>query len=244
MLLRRSVRKGDIMNTNDRDNLTPHNAAQYDVDVRKAVPFFDLFYSQTIDMIKSARPEAEVWLDTGCGTGWLIKEAYTHFPNTHFILADPSQSMLDEAKIRLDSLPQSQIKILPPSGTENLALGDDTRLDVITAIQCHHYLDAATRRVATQRCYNALADGGIYVTFENIRPFTAEGIRLGSNIWKRYQLSQGRDEKTAENHIKRFDSAYLPISVAAHIKLLRECGFSAVELLWYSNMQAGFYAIK
>ena len=45
------------------------------------------------------------------------------------------------------------------------------------------------------------------IMFENIRPFTAEGIRLGSDVWKRYQLSQGRDEKTADIHIKRFDTS-------------------------------------
>jgi len=130
------------MNTSDRDNTTPHKAAHYDVDVRKTVPFYDQFYSQTIDLVKSARPNAKVWLDTGCGTGWLVGEAFKHFPNTLFILADPSQSMLDEAKTKLTSLPPSQVRFLAPAGTENIALDDNTRPDVITTIQAHHYLDA------------------------------------------------------------------------------------------------------
>jgi len=232
------------MNTNDQDNTTPHKAAQYDVHVRKTVPFYDQFYEQTIDLVKSAKPDVKVWLDTGCGTGWLVKEAHGVFPNTLFILADPSQSMLDEAKKKLASLPPSHVRFLAPVGTENIALDDNTRPDVITAIQCHHYLDAATRRIATQKCYDMLADGGIYITFENIHPFTAEGVRIGSDMWKRYQLSQGRDEKTVDDHISRFDKAYFPISATAHVELLKECGFGTAELLWYSNMQAGFYAIK
>jgi tRNA (cmo5U34)-methyltransferase len=232
------------MNKSDQDNTTPHKSAHYDVDVRKTVPFYDQFYSQTIDLVKSAGPNAKVWLDTGCGTGWLVKQAYDVFPNTLFILADPSQSMLDEAKTKLASLPSSQIKMLPPAGTEGIALDGNTRPDVITAIQCHHYLDAATRSIATQKCYDMLADGGIYITFENIHPYTSEGVRIGSDIWKRYQLSQGRDEKTVSEHLKRFDKAYFPISATAHIELLKECGFSVVELFWYSHMQAGFYAFK
>ncbi|MFC1998563.1 class I SAM-dependent methyltransferase [Chloroflexota bacterium] len=232
------------MNKNEQDNTTPHKAAHYDVDVRKTVPFYDEFYSQTIDLVKSARPDAKVWLDTGCGTGWLVSEASKHFPNTLFILADPSQSMLDKAKKKLATLPPSQVKFLPPAGTDNIALDDNTKPDVITAIQCHHYLDAATRRIATQKCYDMLSVGGIYITFENIHPYTDEGIKIGSDMWKRYQLSQGRDEKTVDDHIKRFNKAYFPISVIAHVELLKECGFSAVELLWYSHMQAGFYAIK
>jgi len=232
------------MNENERDNTTPHKAAHYDVHVRKTVPFYDLFYSQTIDLVKSARPDVGTWLDTGCGTGWLVKEAFAHFPNALFILADPSQSMLDEAKAKLASLPPSQVKFLAPAGTENIALDEGTRPDVITAIQCHHYLDAATRRIATQKCYDMLTDGGIYITFENIHPNTAEGVKIGSDGWKRYQLAQGRDEKTVDDHINRFNKAYFPISATAHIQLLQKCGFAAAELLWYSHMQAGFYAIK
>ncbi|MFC1978916.1 class I SAM-dependent methyltransferase [Chloroflexota bacterium] len=232
------------MNTNAQDNTTPHKAAHYDVDVKKTVPFYFLFYSQTINLVKSVKPNAKVWLDTGCGTGSLVKEAFEHFPSTLFILADPSRSMLDEAKRKLASLPPMQIKFLLPVGTENLELHDYTTPDIITAIQCHHYLDVQKRRIATQKCHDMLTDGGIYITFENIHPYTTEGVKINSDIWKRYQLSQGRDEKTVDDHLKRFDTIYFPISANAHIELLNECGFSAVELLWYSNMQAGFYAIK
>jgi len=232
------------MNERERDNTTPHKAANYDVDVRKTVPFYDQFYCQTIDLVKSARPDVKVWLDSGCGTGWLVKEAYDNFPDTLFIPADPSLSMLDEAKKKLASLPPSQVKFLQPIGTENLVLDDYTRPDVITAIQCHHYLDETTRRIAVNKCYDMPTDGGIYIAFENIHPSTEQGIKIGLKRWKQYQLLHGRDENTISEHLKRFDTTYFPISGAAHIKLLEECGFAATELFWYSNMQAGFYAIK
>jgi tRNA (cmo5U34)-methyltransferase len=232
------------MNMYNRDNLTPHKAEQYDVDVRKTVPFFDLFYEQTIDLVKSTKPDVKVWLDTGCGAGSLVSEAFAHFPITHFILADPSQSMLDEAQKRLVSLPQGQFRILPPAGTESLVLEDNTGPDVITAIQCHHYLDAATRHIATQKCHDMLTEGGTYITFENIHSFTANGVNIGLARWQDYQRSQGRDEKSVQYHRTRFNREYFPISVTAHIELLKECGFGVVELLWYSYMQAGFYAIK
>jgi tRNA (cmo5U34)-methyltransferase len=37
---------------------------------------------------------------------------------------------------------------------------------------------------------------------------------------------------------------YFPITVEEHLDLLRNCGFGAVEMFWYSYMQAGFYCIK
>ncbi|MBT3362839.1 MAG: class I SAM-dependent methyltransferase [Chloroflexi bacterium] len=232
------------MNKSDKDNTTPHKAANYDVEVRRTVPFYDHFYNQTIDLVKSVKPDARIWLDTGCGTGWLVSEAYVHFSHTHFVLVDPSRSMLDEAKTKLATLQQDRIRFLPPVGTQDIELADDTTPDVITAIQCHHYLDVETRRIAAKKCYDMLADGGLYVTFENIHPNTNMGLNIGHERWQNYQRAQGRDEESVQYHRTRFNSEYFPISVSDHLDLLTACGFRDVELLWYSNMQAGFYAIK
>ena len=73
---------------------------------------------------------------------------------------------------------------------------------------------------------------------------TEIGIEIGKRNWKSFQLSKGRDQETVENHIKRFDTMFFPITVEEHLSLLREMGFNAVELLWYSCMQAGFYCVK
>jgi tRNA (cmo5U34)-methyltransferase len=62
--------------------------------------------------------------------------------------------------------------------------------------------------------------------------------------WKHFQLSQGRDKETVEKHLQRFDVDYFPITVEEHLSLLRKTGFSTVEMLWLSYMQAGFYCVK
>jgi len=41
------------------------------------------------------------WLDTGCGTGNLVELALKAFPDTRFILADPTEKMLHAAVARL-----------------------------------------------------------------------------------------------------------------------------------------------
>ncbi|MBU0566971.1 class I SAM-dependent methyltransferase [bacterium] len=226
------------------DNTTPHKAAEYDENIRKTVPFYDLFYSETIDLVKSINPEVEVWLDTGCGTGSFAKEAFIHFPGTVFILSDPSENMLLKAKQKLRSMPSSRIQFLDAAGTEEICLNSIKQPQVITAIQAHHYLNIDMRQTATQRCFDLLASNGVYVTFENIHPNSEEGVEIALRRWKRYQLSRGRGEKSVEKHGQRFNKAYFPISVDDHIKLLKKCRFRVAELFWYSHMQAGFYAIK
>lgn len=116
--------------------------------------------------------------------------------------------------------------------------------DIITAIQSHHYLNEDERYKATKSCYDSLNKNGVYITFENISPVTEKGIEIGKEYWKNFQISKGKAVEEVENHLKRFNVEYFPITIEKHFNLLRNCGFSVFELFWYSYMQAGFYCIK
>ena len=115
---------------------------------------------------------------------------------------------------------------------------------MVTAIQCHHYGDSEARRRATLACHQILAPGGVYVTFENIRPDTPRGVQIALDRWLRFQREAGRSAAETEEHRLRFDKSFFPITVAEHLDLLREAGFASFGNFWLSQMQAGFYAIK
>jgi tRNA (cmo5U34)-methyltransferase len=226
------------------DNTTPYNAREYDNNVRKTIPFYELFHAETIDLVKLLKPQAKSWLDTGCGTGYLVERAFAHFPYTFFVLADPSESMLIEAKKRLQRIGTKQVRFIDCAGSEDLPAKLNIQPEVITAIMCHHYLKPQKRYDATAACFNLLAPQGLYITFENIRPHSREATEAGWERWKRFQMSQGRSVSAVEEHLKRFDKEYFPITIDEHLDLLKKCGFHIAELFWYSQMQAGFYAIK
>jgi Methylase involved in ubiquinone/menaquinone biosynthesis len=222
------------------DNSTPHLSSNYDEQVRNTIPYYDCFHIETIHLIKSTSTYPRIWLDTGCGTGSLIERALDRFKETTFIMADPSPEMLDVAKDKFRN--NDRVKFLDPVGTQNIDI--EFKANVITAIQAHHYLTKQAREKATQVCFDLLEDKGIYISFENIRPFSFEGVQLGKAYWTHFQLSKGRDIDSVNKHMERFDSEYFPLTVEEHLKLLRASGFKIVELFWYSYMQAGFYGIK
>ncbi len=225
------------------DNKTPHMALEYDEKIRATIPNYGFLHSETIDLVKTINPAPQRWLDTGCGTGNFIMSAVGHFAGTRFVLADPSPEMLEIAKRKLLTLKDCPMEIIGPVPTQQISLPDRS-LNVITAIQAHHYLDREGRRAATGNCFRMLKAGGLYVTFENIRPASEPGIRIGLQRWKNFQVLQGKSIEEAESHARRFDVEYLPITVAEHLKMLVDTGFSTVELFWFSYLQAGFYALK
>lgn len=224
------------------DNATPHGSGDYDEEVRTTIPYYETFHRETLGLVRTVRPEPEKWLDTGCGTGFLLEMATDVFPGCVFYAADPSKGMMDACKAKLAG--KKNIVFLDPAGTGDLSDGRLSGADVITAIQSHHYLDREGRRAATENCFGILKRGGVFIAFENVRPATERGIRVGLDRWGAFQRDHGRSAEAVENHRERFDRKYFPVTVRDHVALLEDTGFSVVELFWYSCMQAGFYAIK
>lgn len=225
-----------------RDNKTSQPAQEYYDKIEKTIPLYNYFHEQTIHLIEVTRPNPATWLDTGCGTGILASKAVKEFTNTHFVLADPSETMLSIAKEKFLTYTNLNSEYIL-AGTEDLNC-TTACFDVITAIMSHHYFDIETRRKATANCFRMLKEGGVYVTFENIKPRSEKGLHIGLERWRRYQLSRGKSIKEVERHLNRYGIETFPISIDSHISLLHDVGFSAVEILWVSVMQAGFYAIK
>ncbi len=227
----------------ETDNKTAHPAACYDSQIRSTIPYYDCFHEETISLVKAIAPEPGSWLDTGCGTGTFIEKAGRVFPRTRFVLADPSLEMLSVAREKL-KISSERIKVLDPCGTQDISLPVDEKFDVVSAIQSHHYLSNYERAKATKVCFDLLKAGGVYVTFENIRPASVKGVEIAKARWRNYQIAAGKDADAVEKHLNRFGVEYFPITVDEHLSLLHKAEFSVVELLWYSYMQAGLYAIK
>jgi tRNA (cmo5U34)-methyltransferase len=226
------------------DNLSPYSSNDYEEGMRKTMPFYESIYSETIGLVQCLKPDLENWLDTGCGTGSLIVRAYPFFKNTKFLLADPSEDMLDKARQTLSEISPRQLIIVGSVGTENLPKLNDNTPQVITAILAHHYFNKETRQAATNRCFELLDAEGVYITFENIYTSTEAGKHIGLSRWKQFQMLQGKTEKEVNNHLSRYNKSFFPITIEEHYMILKEAGFRMAELFWFSYMQAGLYAIK
>jgi tRNA (cmo5U34)-methyltransferase len=227
------------------DNASAHQAADYDQDVKLVIPFYETIHRETIDLAKTVKPDPVFWLDTGCGTGHLVHLAEPLFPNTQFVLADPSEAMLKQAQERLQSMAGKRVRFLQPAGTEGLLsqmIG--IKCQIVTAIQCHHYLQKPQREQAVRACFDMLDGGGLFILSENITMSTECAVEIGLKRWGQWQESVGRSRSSIADHLRRFNTKYFPITIDEHRELLNRIGFRTVELFWFSQMQAAFYGIK
>ena len=154
------------------------------------------------------------------------------------VFCDSSDEMIRIAKERFQRF-NTEFSVCD---IQNLEYTDE--FDVITAIQVNHYLQMEERKIALQKCYKALKENGLFISFENFSPFTDVGKIVYLEKWKRYQIEQGKSFGESTKHIERYGKDYFPITLEEHLTLMRNSGFRAVEILWLSNIQVGFWGIK
>ena len=173
----------------ESDNTTPYQSSIYDQNIRPTIPFYEVIHREAIDLVQTVTPQVNTWLDTGCGTGYLVELALPAFPRTRFILADASEKMLRQAVNRLKDAPRQRVEFLPAVRNEELSLHQwSVAPQVVTSILCHHYLQVQQRHQAVRACHQVLDQGGIFIAFENIDPCTPRGAHIALSRWKHYQI--------------------------------------------------------
>ena len=220
------------------DNRSAYNSNVYDENIVNTLPYYREFHNQITDLVKVMGFKDITWLDTGCGTGTLAARVLEEREDVRFTLCDPSEQMLERAKEKLIG---RDIRFL---NLQSQDLSFDSEFDVVTAVQCHHYLQPEQRRAAVQNCFRALKSNGVFVTFENVKMTTDESDRTALKRWENFLAEHLKDPEKVAHHINRRGVEVFPITIEEHLKLLRECGFKSVDVLWTSYLQAGFWAVK
>lgn len=220
------------------DNKSAFNSNEYDRKIKQTLPYYNEFYEQVIELVKVFHNSAITWLDIGCGTGKMGSIALENIELEKLVFCDSSDEMIRIAKERFQRF-NTEFSVCD---IQNLEYTDE--FDVITAIQVNHYLQMEERKIALQKCYKALKENGLFISFENFSPFTDIGKIVYLEKWKRYQIEQGKSFEESTKHIERYGKDYFPITLEEHLTLMRNSGFRAVEILWLSNIQVGFWGMK
>lgn len=220
------------------DNISAFNTMEYNSKIKQTLPYYDEFYKQVIELVKTFHSGAVRWLDVGCGTGKMGSVAFENVALEKFVFSDCSEKMIKIVKERFD-FENTEFVVCDAKELDYV-----NEFDIITAIQVNHYMNETSRKAALMKYYAALKNNGLFISFENFAPFTDLGKSIYLERWKRYQLEQGKSFEECNKHIERYGKEYFPISLSENIELMKNCGFKIVEILWLSNMQVGIWGIK
>ena len=187
-------------------------------------------------------PAALHVLDIGCGAGNYTLKLLELLPDLNVTLIDLSRPMLDRALQRVAAVTGANIFTIQ-TDIRAARLGE-ARFDIILAAAVFHHLrtDAEWQAVFA-KCYTALRPGGSFWIADLVE-HSAPAVQ--ALLWQRYgaYLAGLKDEAYRDHVFGYIGQEDTPRSRLYQLDLLREVGFSTVEVLHKNGCFAAFGAVK
>ena len=190
----------------------------------------------------TTNPDASSVLDIGCGAGNYTLKLLQALPHLDTTLVDLSRPMLDRAVERVRSMTSGTVA--PIQGDiRQLELGEGKFDVILAAAVLHHLRDDKEWKAVFLKLYRALKPGGS-LWISDLIEHSSSAIQ--GLMWERYgaYLTELKDSAYRDHVFAYIAQEDSPRPLLFQIDLLREVGFSTVELLHKNSCFAAFGGVK
>jgi tRNA (cmo5U34)-methyltransferase len=187
-------------------------------------------------------PHATHLLDVGAGAGNYTLKLLQALPKLDVTLVDLSRPMLDRAAERLRDTTASSITLIQ-SDVRDLALGE-ARFDlIIAAAVLHHLREPSEWESVFAGFHRALRPGGS-LWISDLVEHSVPAVQ--ALMWERYgeYLISLRDEAYRDHVFEYVEHEDSPRPLLFQLDLLRQVGFTHVDVLHKNSCFATFGAVK
>jgi tRNA (cmo5U34)-methyltransferase len=201
-----------------------------------------LAMSLIAEVAAATTPQATSLLDVGCGAGNYTLKLLARLPHLNVTLIDLSRPMLDRAVERIRPVASGTIEAIQGDIRE-IELGLQRHDILLAASVLHHLRDDLQWRSVFKKFFAGLRPGGSIWIFDLIDSSIPE---VQATMRRRYgeYLTRLRDEAYRDQVFAYLEKEDTPRSLMFQLDLLREVGFSQVDVLHKSSCFAAFGAAK
>src|SRR5512137_1619762 len=201
-------------------------AQDYDSQREYIIPEMRQYYGAAVWAMETGVPEPEI-LDVGAGTGLMSAFLLEKFPDARLTLMDISENMLDEAKKRFATRPDTEYIVCDYSRSE---LGGPYDL-VCSALSIHH-LPPEDKRRLFGRIYRGLKPGGMFVNADQADGETPYFRKRYLEYWNDFLRSGPMTDAQHAEILKRRDSLDRNEKLSVQLTWLSGAGFSDVDVVY------------
>ena len=194
------------------------------------------------EVAAAVTPEAASVLDIGCGAGNYTLKLLERLPNLNVMLIDLSRPMLDRATDRIRPATTGSVAAVQGDIRE-IDIGAERHDILLAATVLHHLRSDAQWRAVFAKFHRALRPGGAIWIFDLIESSIPEAQAIMRRRYGEY-LTRMKDEAYRDQVFGYIEEEDTPRPLTGQLDLLREVGFSRVDVLHKNNCFAAFGAVK
>lgn len=199
-----------------------------------------------LDLITKAAgavsPQARAALDAGCGAGNYTLKLLQNLPGLDCTLLDLSRPMLDRAAQRVSAATTGSVETWQ-GDIRDVDIGEG-RFDIIlAAAMLHHLRTDEEWRAVFSKFHRALRPGGSLWVSDFVN-HAIPGVQ--DVMWERFgaYLTAFKGEDYRDRVFAYIEDEDTPRPLTFQLELLREAGFSQMDVLHKNSCFAAFCAVK
>ena len=201
-------------------------AQEYDSQREYIIPEMRQYYGAAVWAMETPGQTPAI-LDVGAGTGLLGAFLLEKFPDARLTLMDISEKMLDMARQRFASRPETKYIICDYSRSE---LGGP--YDIICSALSIHHLAPEDKRRLFGRIFTALKPGGMFVNADQADGETPYFRQRYLDYWNSFLQSGPMTESQHQEILKRRLTLDRIEKLSVQLSWLKEAGFSDVDVVY------------
>jgi tRNA (cmo5U34)-methyltransferase len=201
-------------------------AQDYDSQREYIIPDMRQYYGTAVWAMETAAHMPAI-LDIGAGTGLLSAFVLEKFPDARLTLMDISENMLDMARKRFATRPETEYVVCDYSRSE-LAGPYDM---VCSALSIHH-LSPEDKRLLFKRIFTALKPGGMFVNADQADGENPYFQQRYLDYWNDFLRNGPMTEAQHAEILKRRDTLDRNEKLSLQLSWLKDAGYSDVDVVY------------
>lgn len=215
-------------------------AREYDGIIVKLIPYYPQMLEALVAALPFEHDTAIEAIDLGCGTGTVAKAVKDAYPNARLTCIDIAEKMLQMARAKLAGAPDTEYIL---SDFNDFEFPKEYHA-VVSSLALHHLETDGDKLGFYKKIYSGLKEGGVFANADVVLGSTDALQQRYMDKWKSFMYgSVGRDEAEGK-WIPKYYEEDRPVSLTAHLKMLKEAGFSATDVVWKYYNYAVYTAVK
>ncbi|WP_300447972.1 carboxy-S-adenosyl-L-methionine synthase CmoA [uncultured Helicobacter sp.] len=204
-------------------------ASVFDDMLERSIPHYKEVLGLIVDFCAmNLKTENALIYDLGSSTGTTLLALYQALPSsTHFIGIDNSQAMIDKATLKAKAY-GANITFL----CEDVFSYQFSPSHIIIANYILQFIRPIQRQALLQKIYDSLADDGVLMISEKMSSPHRILDKQMIERYMRYKMEQGYTQSEISKKREALENVLIPFSLAENITMLKNVGFSGVEVLF------------